>query len=374
MSLVSQLINYYPKYQYLDDILVASGKKSMTIYVDLKGCMGSLYQEWAAKYIIEQSRNCTADPSIFASVLEFISFHKTYAKKRHIDLKMIFFYESGESEYHTKLLKTYKSNRDLASFFDLDTTSIELFNKVKNKNFELIDKVCNKIPDVSVIRLMYVEADFIPWYVSKRVLKDVDDVRVIYSLDKDMLQCLDKNTYMFYKHYKTHKIIDHTNVYNHYFKTEVDWSANPELFFMVLAIDGDVADCFKGVHGVGTKSLIASFPTLLQYVGSAERIIENVKAGKSIFDKDIGTNDKFVRKIMDNEEIVVRNIKLASYRMLADYIDSGYPLVNIERQKQISEKVLNDQKIRNGSVLYEALDKMGMNNLITENSVYNLFN
>jgi hypothetical protein len=370
---VAQLLNYYPKYQYLDDILTASGKKSMTLYIDLKGCMGSLYQEWAVNYIIQQSKDCSADPSIFAATLEFIAFHKLYAKKRHIDLKMVFFYESGESAYHANLLSTYKSNRDLGSFFNLDRGDVELFQKVKEKNFDLIDKVVNKIPNVSVIRLMYLEADFIPWYVQNRILKDEYSVNIIYSLDKDMLQCLDVNTYMFYKHYKSHKIIGAEDVYEHYLKTELPWQADPELFFMVLAIDGDVSDTFKGVKGIGTKTIIKSFPELLKCVGSAEEIMAKIRSGESIFAKDIGTNDKAVQKIMADEATVVRNIKLASYRALSDYIDSGYPTANIVRKKYIVDRVHNDQKIRNGNVLFEALDKMGMTSLVSEASVYNLF-
>jgi hypothetical protein len=372
---VAQLMNYYPKYQYLDNILTSSGKKKMTLYIDLKGCMGSLYQDWAVKYVIEQSRDCTADPSIFASVLEFIGFHKLYAKKRRIDLKMVFFYESGESAYHANLLKDYKDNRDLGSFFDLDNKSLDLFKKVKDKNFDLIDKVCNKIPDVSVIRLMFLEADFIPWYIQRRVFQeDTESVNIIYSLDKDMLQCLDENTYMFYKHYKSHKLIGAEDVYEHYLKTELDWQADPELFFMVLAIDGDVSDHFKGVKGIGTKTIIKSFPDLLKCIGNAREIADNVAKGESIFVKGIGTNNKAVQKIMADEATVVRNIKLASYRVLSNHIDSGYPMVNVERKNYIHETVTNDQKITNGNVLYEALDKIGMTSLVQEATVYNLFN
>ena len=68
---VSQLINYYPKYAYLDAILSATGKKKMTIIVDLKGCMQALYQEWAMRYVIEQSRGTKyVDPSIFSAFLK----------------------------------------------------------------------------------------------------------------------------------------------------------------------------------------------------------------------------------------------------------------------------------------------------------------
>jgi hypothetical protein len=372
---IAQLFNYYPKYEYLDNILSATGKKKLTIYVDLKGCMGSLFQEWAAKYLIEQSRRGSADPSVFAATLEFISWHKLYARKRRIDLNMIFFFESGDSGYHKNLLSTYKGNRDLSSYFDIDSQDLDLYVKVKNKNFDLIDKVCNKIPNVSVIRLKFLEADFTPWFVHNNLLKCPDDcANVIYAQDKDMLQCLNENTFQFYKHYKTHKIIDKDDVYSHYFKTSLDWNFDPEYFYLVLAIDGDISDNFGGVKGIGPKTLIKCLPDFLDTLDEPYVLAEKVKRGESIFKKGIGTNNKFIQKLMVKEDIINRNIKLASYRILSDHVDSGYPLNNVERKKHMIDRVENDQKIRNGNVLYEALDKIGMTSLIQEHSVYNLFN
>jgi 5'-3' exonuclease len=375
MSIVATLFNYYPKYNYLDNILSDSGKRKLNIYVDLKGCMNSLYLEHAVRYIISQSSGGVADPSIFASTLDFIAFHKLYARKRRIDLNMVFFYEDGDSSYHKNIYKDYKSNRSLRSFFGLDSDSIDLFNRVKDKNFDLIEKVCNKLPNVSVVRLKFLEADFIPWYVQNSIFdNDQETANVIYSMDKDMLQCLNENTYMFYKHYKVHKIIDKDSVYNHYFKQTVPWNVDPELFFLILALDGDISDEYKGVKGIGTKTLIKEFPDLLKHTGSAQEIIENIKTGNSIFKKDIGTNSKVIQRIFDNEEIVVRNIKLASYRILADHVNSGYPLTNVERRKHIFDRVQNTQKITNPNVLVEALDKIGMTSLVQEHSVYNIFN
>lgn len=77
-----QLVNYYPKYKYLDDIISATEKDVLNLFIDLKGCMQTLYMEWGIKYVLEQSRGKYADPTIFSSILQFIQFHKNYAKKK----------------------------------------------------------------------------------------------------------------------------------------------------------------------------------------------------------------------------------------------------------------------------------------------------
>jgi len=75
----SQLFSYYPKYEYLDNIISFSDKKRLNLYVDVKGCGQALYQEWAVKQILFQSLDSRViDTSVFSSIIEFVSFHKTY--------------------------------------------------------------------------------------------------------------------------------------------------------------------------------------------------------------------------------------------------------------------------------------------------------
>ena len=162
----SQICCYYPKYLYLDNVLSTTGKRKLNLFIDLKGCMQSLFQEWAIRYIVANSQDASmVDSSIFASILEFLAFHKQYAKKRDIELTTYLFYEHGKSSYHLNIFDKYKANRRVGDFFGLDEAQKDLFFKVLNRNLFVIKQVCSKLPNVNVISLDYLEADFIPWYL-----------------------------------------------------------------------------------------------------------------------------------------------------------------------------------------------------------------
>jgi hypothetical protein len=89
-----------------------------------------------------------------------------------------------------------------SDFFGLDTKSREDFFNILDKNYSLCEYVINKIPDCNFYVLKYCEADFMPYYLLKHKFVDVDrqeSLNIIYSRDKDMLQCLEfENTYQYY--------------------------------------------------------------------------------------------------------------------------------------------------------------------------------
>jgi len=373
-----QLISYYPKYEYLDEILSISGAKKLNIFVDLKGCIQSLYQEWAVKYIIDQSRGTKyVDDSLFGATLEYIRFHKEYARKRGIDINLVFFYEHGVSVYHQQIYKGYKGNRDQTlTFLSLDDK--EIFYNTLNKNYEMIEKICARAPNVSVVKLEFMEADFIPFYLRKHVYGEFEEneVDVIYSIDKDMLQCIDnKNTFIFYRHYKSHKILNHETAFAHWFKK--DWNfpnIGLEWFTMFLAIDGDVSDDFKGVKGISKGTILKHADDIVQMSGGdMKQVYENIKDCKDIFIKDFGTNKKSLMKIRNAQDIVIRNLKLASYSLISDYLNGGFPSTLIEKKKNLLENVRHKVKIKNGAVVLAALKRAGIVCNVAEQTVYDVF-
>jgi len=376
----SQLLSYYPKYTYLDDVLTLSGKSSLHLYIDLKGCMQSLFQEWAVRYIINLTEGSKfVDTSVFSSVLEFIAFHKRYAKKRNIKLHMHFFLESGSSSYHTDIHKEYKANRKSSDFFGLDDCKKELFFKVLNKNYDVIDKVGNKIPNVSVYRLLFLEADFVPWYLMKHVI-DKDEVdnsaHIIYSADKDMVQCLDSdNVFQFYKHYRSIKMLSQKDILEHVFKKDIDVEPKSEWFCMALAIVGDEGDGFKGVKGIGGITCAKILPQItILCGGSMTGVYQNIRDNKPLFDASYEPNNNAVKKVMASEDIIVRNLKLLSYKLLSDYIDGGYPAdYTIERKKIMVDNANNIVKAPSATVLFNAMSRVGLTETVNEQTVVDLF-
>lgn len=375
---VPQLISYYPKYEYLDEILTISGAKKLNIFVDLKGCIQSLYQEWAVKYIVDQSTGTRdVDNSLFGATLEYIKFHKTYALKRGIEINMIFFYERGESAYHSKVYKGYKGNRENTLTF-LTLNEKEIFHNTLVKNYEMIEKICARAPNVSIIKLEFLEADFIPFYIRKHVFGNFEEneADVIYSIDKDMLQCLDnKHTFIFYRHYKSHKILNRDNAFSHWFKKEWNFpNIGLEWFPIFLSIDGDVSDDFDGVKGVSKGTILKIADDIVNLCGNdIFRVYNNIKDCKDIFIKDFGTNNKSLNKIRSEQEKIIRNLKLSSYSLISDYLNGGYPAPLIEKKKKLLENIKYKEKIKNGALVLAALKRAGITCNVSEQTIYDVF-
>ena len=82
-----QMLSYYPKYEYLDNLLSCNQQKQLNIFVDVKGCITGIYQEWCVKHIINSSNTSKhLNLDLFSSILLFIAFHKRYAVKRDIKI------------------------------------------------------------------------------------------------------------------------------------------------------------------------------------------------------------------------------------------------------------------------------------------------
>ena len=110
------------------------------------------------------------DTSVFSSLISFLAFHKRYSLNRGVKIKYYIFFESGKSYYHLNICKKYKIGRRIDDLYGLDHEKRELFFKVLNANYDMIENACNKIPDIKVVRLQNLEADFIPYYLIRNKL------------------------------------------------------------------------------------------------------------------------------------------------------------------------------------------------------------
>ena len=93
-----------------------------------------------------------------------------------------------------------------------------------------------------------------------------------------------------------------------------------------------------------------------------------------MFDDDFRTNDKGIQKLVDNQQLIEDNIKLASYEMLRRHLNDDSYTQFIKRRQYIKEKILHQgPKIRNGQVLLDSFDKVGISLPVSEQSIYTVF-
>lgn len=380
----SQFFSYYPKYDYLDKLFNLNPKEHLNVFVDVKGCSPALFSEWGVKYIIEDSKQSKhLNMSYFAGVIEFIAWHKHYCQKRNLTLNMHFFMEQGKSIYHNSVYKEYKSNRILSDFFGLDLADQEYFKKVMDLNYNLLEYTINKIPNCSFYKLKYVEADFIPWYLLEYLIpgsEQKQSINLIYTRDKDMLQCLKfPNTYQYYRAnwHETTSVITPKSLLRHWakLKENVELDRVAEWFPLFLSMLGDNSDSIPGIKGVGYKVIIKFLNEIVStYGGDPDKMYDTVMNGNDVLSESFKyTKSITSRKIFGNQDILKRNMKLISFRALSEWVNGGFPLQTVEVKKYIESIYNSKEKLKDFKVILNALNSKGLNDVLNETSLERCF-
>lgn len=338
----SSLLSYYPTYAILDEILAKNNYKKMTIYIDLKNTLQSIYMEHAIVNILEQSKLAKKyDTSIFSSLVSFLSFHKIYGHKRGVDIDFVIFFESGNSVYHKNISKTYKISRRIDDLYGLDAADKELFYKILTGNYQLIENAFNKMPKTRVIRLNKLEADFIPYYLITRHLVEYNGsrVHVIYSNDHDLHQCAADHSYIFSKAGRSKKIIKQGEIMKLMLKKE---NKIPDIFLpLAMSVIGDVGDDVDGVNNVGPARFLTMFPELIKMTGSMGEIYNKVRKGEALFNPvPRNFKNKHLKDVVDSElkeNRISDNLKLVSFELISREVDDPSSIEMNDRKKQILE-------------------------------------
>lgn len=367
------LLSYYPSYSILDEVVSETGCKKLNLFFDLKNNLQTTYMEHAILNIIETSlRSKFIDTSIFSSLISFLAFHKLYSVKRHIEINFYIFFESGQSYFHTNLSKKYKISRRTDSLYGLDKEKRDYFFEVLQKNFLLCEKAASKFPNVYVIRLQNLEADFVPYYLIRNKMVDLEDsANIIYSNDHDMLQCINDRTYVFSKTVRGKKLIKKDNVLKHYLKFEKNY---PDEFLpFIMAIIGDPGDNVDGISiqtdgkrkvGIGPKKVEGLIEDFIGECGGIDCIYDNVFKGTPIHQSDTKKiENKNLRMVLENSDVFSRNLKLVSFEMLSRFIDNPNSTELLEKRKVIEEAIKN-KRASDKEKLLDALSKVGV--FITE--------
>lgn len=359
----SSLLSYYPTYSVLDEALSSSSYKNLNIYIDLKNVFQTLYLEHAIVNLVESSKmSKSIDASIFLSLLSFLAFHKIYSIKRNIKLNFFIFFESGHSYYHLNISKDYKKSRKTDDLYDLDKESRELFFEILSKNYGLIEEAFNRVPSVKVIRLLNLEADFVPYYLVRNRLVDVsqETVHIIYSNDHDLLQCVGKNAFVFSKSAKVKRLVKRSEVMNNYLKCGKEI---PDVYLpLAMSVIGDSGDDVKGVKNIGAKRFVESFQDLKLVVGGSMKMLyENVEGSKLMFNSSNYPN-KYMNWIAREERdkgLISRNLKLVSFELLSRALDNPTSTEMVEKRKRLYQILLRSELVPFGE-MKEALERSGV--------------
>lgn len=380
----SQFFSYYPKYEYLDKLLSANPKKHINLFVDVKGCATALFLEWAVRYIIDHSKHDRhIDMSLFSGIMEFIAFHVLYGQKRDVTFNFYFFMEQGKSIYHKDVYSDYKNNRVISDFFGLDLQDREYFYQILDKNYDLCEYVYNKIPNVCFFKLKYLEADFIPWYLMKYLMKTEDlqnSINLTYTRDKDMLQNLQfPNSYQFYKgsYRDSIKIITPKTLLKHWAKLDdvVEMDRVAEWFPLFLSMLGDAADGIPGIKGVGSKTVVKMIDIISKTYGNDPDVMfDKVMNGTDVLSESFQYIKSMTsRKVFGNHEVLKRNMKLISFRALSEWLNGGYPLDTVEKKKYIENIFNNTSKLKDYKIITNALQSKGLGDVLNEKTVERCF-
>jgi len=365
----SSILSYYPSYAILDEI-VQKGYNSLNIYIDLKNCLQTLYMEHAIVNIIENSISCGySDTSIFTSLISFLTFHKIYSERRNININFYIFFESGQSYYHKNISNKYKISRRIDDLYGLSKEKRDLFFKILYKNFLLVEKACNKLPKIKVIRLDHLEADFIPYYLIRNKLVDHDDKtgNIVYSNDHDLMQTINagNNVYIFKKTPKGKSIITKNDVMKLFFKSECDYPDN--YLPLAMAITGDPGDDVYGVKGIGEKRMMGIMNEVINLVGGIDNLYKNVHEGNKILDLNKNkVPNKYINSIIkaENESnLISNNLKLVSFEILSRFLDDPVSTEMVEKRNYVFD-ILNNSNIK---VPLESMKKaLELNNVYLE--------
>jgi len=368
----SSLLSYYPTYAILDEIASYGNYKSLNVFIDLKNAMQTTYMEHAIVNIVAASKKSKyLDTSVFSSLISFASFHKIYGMKRGININFIIFFETGQSYYHKNIDKNYKISRRIDDLYGLDRADRELFFSVLHANYQLVEKACNKMPGIKVVRLPNLEADFVPYYVLTRGLisKRSSVGNVVYSNDHDLWQCLNDDVFIFSKAAKSKKIHKQGKVMSMFLRRDVD--IPDEYLPLAMSVIGDPGDDVTGVKGIGPVGFIETFDQLIALTGDMNIIYKKVENGQELIDPiPPQLSNKKLRLIVDAEvkkKTISKNLKLVSFELISRALDNPSSTEMIDKRKIIEKQFLYEREIYPLESMKKALEQNGV--FLTESSI-----
>lgn len=211
---------------------------------------------------------------------------------------LIVFDGTGGSHRRRKLFPEYKGNRTNKHTLRREFFATAEDEKLSQRNQLIrIIEYLNHLP-VNVCVLDNIEADDVIAYVTSNICGDKTDTHVrIVSTDRDFLQLVNDRVEVYSpvkkKLYTPAEIAEEYNLHN-------------TNYLIYRCLSGDDSDNINGVSGVGLKTLIKSFPDLINPNYTLENLQEYAKVQLETTKKP----KKIYNTILDSWDIIERNYKL----------------------------------------------------------------
>jgi len=366
----------------LDNLINDYNPEIVNVYVDLKNASVALYVKEIIFEILQNSEKMI-DSSIFQSIVIYSAFWKEYGIRKNKKVNIYFCTDKGESLYHINIDKKYKENRkigdvDLANYYDQ-------FTEIRRKNFELAEKVCNKIPNVYFLLLKFLESDFLPYYLITRKFNDKKYFHIIISNDKDMFQTLiQENIVMVHKFHGISYLLNRNAALRKFMglDKEIMGKKAEERFKFINNLDinylsamqaiiGDMGDNVKGIKGMGPAKLFELFKdinevksVLGEFQELVTRIVDNDGDFVNSSDNILSSNKKLWAKILEENITVKKAFKLVSFEALSHWLDNNLTLQQGEYLRYINS-ILNKEEFKPSVIPKEILIN-GLNKIINE--------
>jgi DNA polymerase-1 len=226
---------------------------------------------------------------------------------------VIVFDGKGGSQRRRKIYSDYKSNRKpptrLNRQYDMTTEQQE----TENMKWQLVTliEMLECLP-VTVFTMDNIEADDVIAYASELITAQGGE-SIIYSTDKDFLQMVTETTKVYNPVKK--KTFDVNTVVETY-------GVHPDNFVYYRALLGDKSDNIDGIRGAGEKTVLKLLPEL---VGNASTIDYDFIEQKYT---DVKKKPKLIETILDNKDILDRNMQLMQLRDVNISADAKMKIVH----------------------------------------------
>ena len=298
-------------YGLIDQILWNTKRSKLIFHIDLQSISRGLYNKNNVFYEINQymQNNETSDKYI-NEYREFLN--NLFLRFKFYNPFFVTFYDDGHNSQNVSISNSYQGRPSILSNIIEEDEELMLYRRIKKRYFEEIEKKCTIENVGKVYYLREYESDLIPFYIiTNNYFQSGENstLNVVLSNDKDLLQCCQFNntvqiTNTFIPDERGYSRLrmecwDNNNAVTYIYRKFRKGSITSKDIPLILALSGDKADQIDGIKGIGPKKAI--------------NLIENFEIPSDPTELENKLDD-MPKVIKDNIDMVVKNIKMISFK------------------------------------------------------------